>query len=394
MRVDLLTREYPPFTYGGAGEHVAGLARHLRPLVDLRVHCHGTAREEDGVRAHRAPAPLAEHDPATEAMAISLAMAEAVRGSSVVHSHTWYANFAGHLAKIRHSLPHVVTAHSLEPLRPWKGDQLADGYRVSSWLERSAVAGADRVIAVSDAMAADVSRVYPEVDEARISVVYNGIDLAEFAADDGTDELVGFGIGPDRPVVACVARITPQKGLHHLLRAARHFSPDAHLVVVAQHADSPRLRRSFANDVLAARAAGCHVTWIGDHFTRRALKQLLTLAQVFVCPSVYEPMGIVILEAMACGAPVVATATGGIREVVVDGGTGLLVPIAPAPGGLEPADPEIFAKEIAARVEDLLHDPATADRMGRAGRLRVATEFSWAKSAAQVKSIYEAVTRD
>ncbi|MFD8722634.1 glycogen synthase [Streptomyces sp. NPDC059629] len=391
MRVDLLTREYPPFTYGGAGEHVAGLVRHLRPLVDLRVHCYGAPRAEEGVHAHQAPGAFAHHDTSTRVMATSLAMAEAVRGS-VVHSHTWYANFAGHLAKIRHGLPHVVTAHSLEPLRPWKADQLADGYRVSSWLERSAVEGADRIIAVSAAMAADVCRVYPAVDEERISVVHNGIDVAEFTADGDTDELVRFGIGADRPVVACVARITPQKGLRHLLAAARHFAPDAHLVVVAQHADSEELRRRFARGVEELRAAGTRVTWIADRFTRRALRQLLTHAQVFVCPSVYEPMGIVNLEAMACGTPVVATATGGIPEVVVDGGTGLLVPLDQAPGGLEPAAPDAFAKEIAARVNELLHDSTAARRMGGAGRLRVATEFSWEKSAAQVKDIYDAVT--
>ncbi|CAL9638329.1 glycogen synthase [Streptomyces sp. enrichment culture] len=392
MRVDLLTREYPPFVYGGAGVHVGQLTRHLRHLVDVRVHCYGDEHAEAGVVAHRVADGLVDANSALKAMAVNLSMSDAVRGTSVVHSHTWYANFAGHLAQVLHGVPHVATAHSLEPMRPWKAEQLSGGYRLSSYMEETAFAGADRIIAVSRAMAEDITRTYPRVDPARLSVVYNGIDTDEFAPDHDTSYLEGLGIRTDRPVIACVARITRQKGLGHLLRAAEHFTRDAQLVIVAQASDTPEQRRRFGLEVDRLRGSGRHVTWIGGDFPRRALRQLMTLAQVFVCPSVYEPMGIVNLEAMACGTAVVATATGGIPEVVVEGGTGLLVPLEAGAGSHgEPEVPEVFAKEIAARVNHLVDDPATAARLGAAGRERVVTAFSWPSLAEQVRRVYEAV---
>ncbi|MDH6128369.1 glycogen synthase [Kitasatospora sp. GP82] len=392
MRVDLLTREYPPFVYGGAGEHVGNLARQLRRSLDIRVHCFGEPRLEAWVTAHGTEGRLADGDPALGAMAVNLAMSAAVQGASVVHSHTWYSNFAGHLAKVRYGIPHVVTAHSLEPLRPWKKAQLGDGYRLSSFLERTALSSADHVIAVSAAMAADVLRTYPNIGADRVSVIHNGIDVEAFAPDSDTDQLDALGIPLDRPLVVCVARITRQKGLGHLLRAAQYFAPGVRLVVVAQSADTVEQRQWFGRAVERLRGTGVEVTWIRESFPRCALRQLLSHAEVFVCPSIYEPMGIVNLEAMACGTPVVATATGGIPEVVVDGETGLLVPFDAAPDGTgEPAAPEVFAKEIAARVNELLHNPASATRLGTAGRRRAAREFSWPKVAEQVRKRYATV---
>ncbi|KJY42272.1 glycosyl transferase family 1 [Streptomyces sp. NRRL B-1568] len=391
MRVDLLTREYPPFVYGGAGVHVGQLTRHLRSLVDVRVHCYGDSHAEAGVVAHQVTESMDDANSAVQAMAVNLSMSEAVRGTSVVHSHTWYANFAGHLAKVLHGVPHVATAHSLEPMRPWKAEQLSGGYRLSSFMEETAFTGADRIIAVSRAMADDITATYPRVDPDRISVIHNGIDADEFAPDHGTDCLEESGIALDKPVIACVARITRQKGLDHLLRAAEHFSRDAQLVIVAQASDTPEQRRRFGLAVDRLRSAGVQVTWIGGDFPRRALRQLLTFAQVFVCPSIYEPMGIVNLEAMACGTAVVATATGGIPEVVVEGDTGLLVPLETSSGDGEPHAPEVFAKEIAARVNHLIDDHATARRLGTCGRERVVTHFSWSAVAEQVRRVYEVV---
>jgi starch synthase len=392
MRVDLLTREYPPFVYGGAGVHVGQLTQHLRNLVDVRVHCYGDTHTEAGVLAHRVTQGLNDANSAIQAMAVNLSMSEAVQGTSVVHSHTWYANFAGHIAKVLHGVPHVATAHSLEPLRPWKAEQLSGGYRLSSFMEETALVDADRVIAVSQAMAEDVTRTYPGIDPDRVSVIYNGIDTGEFAPDHGTSLLEEYGIALDRPIIACVARITRQKGLGHLLRAAEHFTRDAQLVIVAQASDTPEQRLQFGLAVDRLRRTGIKITWIGGAFPRAALRQLLTTAQVFVCPSIYEPMGIVNLEAMACATAVVGTATGGIPEVVIEGETGLLVPIETSTGSDgEPAAPDVFAKEIASRVNHLIDDSAAARRLGLAGRDRAVNRFSWSSVAEQVRRVYEAV---
>jgi starch synthase len=397
MRVDLLTREYPPHVYGGAGVHVAALAEHLHPLVDLRVHRYGADAGPDpdgagggpGVRAHPVPDTLRGANPALQAVAVGAAMADAVSGTSLVHSHTWYACLAGSLAQRLHGVPHVVTAHSLELLRPWKADQLGGGYRLSSALEENALRTADRIIAVSRAMAQDITRLHPGLDPGRISVVHNGIDTEAFAPDHGTDQLELFGIPTDRPIVACVARISRQKGLEHLLRAARHFVPGTRLVVVAQSADTAQQRAEFAEGVAALRAQGHACHWISGPFPRRALVQLLSHARVFVCPSVYEPLGIVNLEAMACGTPVVASATGGIPEVVGEGRTGMLVPLrSDATSGGQPDEPLVFAKDLAARVNALVEDPDTARRMGEEGRRQAVRNFSWRHAARQVRDIY------
>ncbi|MEU8517010.1 glycogen synthase [Kitasatospora sp. NPDC048722] len=390
--MDLLSREYPPHVYGGAGVHVTELARQLRPLVDLRVQCFGGPRAELGVLGHPVPAGLTDANPAVQALGIAPAMARAAEGADVVHSHTWYANLAGHLAKLMHGVPHVVTAHSLEPLRPWKADQLGGGYAVSSFCERTALLGADRVIAVSGAMRDDLLRCHPELAPDRVVVVHNGIDTDDFAPDSDTSDLARLGVHTDRPTVVCVARLTRQKGLFHLLRAAPHLAPGTQLVMCVSVPDTPELAARFDREADEAAEAGVDLVHVERPLDRRRLRQLLSHADVFACPSVYEPMGIVNLEAMACGTPVVATAVGGIPEVVTDGETGLLVPLAPAlDGGGEPAAPETFAKDFAARINELLADPARARAMGRAGRRRAVERFSWAAVARQVHDVYRSV---
>ncbi|MEU8693809.1 glycogen synthase [Streptomyces sp. NPDC048665] len=383
MRVDLLSREYPPQVYGGAGVHVDHLSRQLRRLVDLRVHCFGGPRQETNVTGHRTPGELADANAALQAMGIAPAMAAATAGADVVHSHTWYANIAGHLAKLCHGTPHVVTAHSLEPLRPWKAEQLGGGYALSSWAERTATEAADVVIAVSRAMAQDLLRCLPGLDPDRVVVIHNGIDTDEFTPVGDTSRLARLGVRTDRPVVACVARLTRQKGLLHLLRAAPHLTPGTQLVMCVSAPDTPDLAEEFAVLAREVTGKGADVVLVEEPLSRDALRQLLSHADVFACPSVYEPMGIVNLEAMACGTPVVATAVGGIPEVVADEETGLLVPLV--------TDEEAFAKDLAARVDELLADPERARRMGREGRRRAEVRFSWAAAAARVHAVYQSL---
>ncbi|MEU9125467.1 glycogen synthase [Streptomyces sp. NPDC048506] len=392
MRIALLSREYPPDVYGGAGVHVDQLSRELRRLVDLRVHCFGEPRPEPYVTAHRPPGGLTGANPALRALAIAPAMAAAAAGADVLHSHTWYANLAGHLGKLLHGTPHVLTAHSLEPLRPWKAEQLAGGYQLSLFCERTAVLGADRLIAVSHAMRDDLLRCYPELDPDRVAVIHNGIDTEGFAPDPGTAELTPLGIRTDRPTVACVARLTRQKGLLHLLRAAPHLAHGTQLVMCVSAPDTAEIASEFSALAEDVRDQGVDLVHVQEPLSRGALRQLLSYADVFACPSVYEPLGIVNLEAMACGTPVVATAVGGIPEVVADGETGLLVPIEVAPGsGGEPAEADSFAKDFASRVNELLTDPERARRMGRAGRRRATEHFSWSSITAQVHQIYRSV---
>ncbi|WP_181019489.1 glycogen synthase [Nonomuraea typhae] len=387
MRVDLLSREYPPEVYGGAGVHLEYLARELRRLADVRVRCFGAAREEPGVSAYRVPGGLETANAALQVLGVDLEMAAACEGASVVHSHTWYANFAGHMAKLLYGMPHVVTTHSLEPLRPWKAEQLGGGYTVSSWAERTALAAADAVIAVSAGMRRDVLAAYPEISPDRVSVIHNGIDTAEYAPDAGQDVLAKHGIDPARPYVIFVGRITRQKGLVHLLRAARSFAPGAQIVLCAGAPDTPEIAAEVAGLVEGLAAARDGVVWISEMLPKPEVIQLLTHARVFVCPSVYEPMGIVNLEAMACESAVVATATGGIPEVVADGETGLLVPISAGADG-EPHDPRRFAADLAERVNALLEDPARAKAMGAAGRARAVEHFSWESVARRTLELY------
>ncbi|WP_405147266.1 glycogen synthase [Sphaerisporangium sp. NBC_01403] len=388
MRVDLLSREYPPEVYGGAGVHVEYLARELRSLADVRVRCFGARRDEGGVDAYRVPGGLETANPALQVLGVDLEMASACEGADVVHSHTWYANFAGHVAKMLYGTPHVVTTHSLEPLRPWKAEQLGGGYTLSSWAERTALLGADAVIAVSEGMRRDVLACYPEIAPGRVTVIHNGIDTGEYAPDPGTGVLLAHGIDPARPYVVFVGRITRQKGLVHLLRAARSFAPDAQLVLCAGAPDTPEIAAEVAGLVEELRESRAWVVWISEMLPRAEVIQILTHATVFVCPSVYEPMGIVNLEAMACETAVVATATGGIPEVVADGSTGLLVPIDQGADG-EPRDPEAFAGAIAQRVNAVLSDPELAASMGKAGRQRAVEHFSWPAIAARTQALYD-----
>jgi starch synthase len=392
VRIALVTREYPPEVYGGAGVHVEYLARELGRLEDLTVHAWGEPR--DGVVAHRAWDALdgaGPHVAALKAMSIDLSMTAAVETAELVHSHTWYANLAGHLAKLTYGIPHVATVHSLEPLRPWKAEQLGGGYALSSFCERTALEAADAVIAVSQGMRRDVLACYPAIDPGRVHVIYNGIDAEQYRPDPGTDVLERYGVDPDRPSVVFVGRITRQKGVPHLLEAARRFDPEAQLVLCAGAPDTPEIAAEAERGVELLRAEHGNLVWLDQMLPKREVIQLLSHATVFVCPSIYEPLGIVNLEAMACEAAVVATATGGIVEVVVDGETGLLVPFEAAEGSIEPRDPEAFANGIAERVNALIADPDRAERMGRAGRERAVRAFDWAAIARETSAVYRSL---
>jgi alpha-maltose-1-phosphate synthase len=391
-RVDLLTREYPPDVYGGAGVHVEYLARELRRLADVRVHCFGAPRSEPGVTAYADPPELAQANAALRTMGVDLAIAAGCAGADVVHSHTWYANLAGHLAKLLYKVPHVMTTHSLEPLRPWKAEQLGGGYALSSWCERVAIEAADAVIAVSAGMRRDVLHAYPVVNPSRVRVVHNGIDIEEYAPDRGTDVLDRLGIQPDLPTVTYVGRITRQKGLPYLLRAAHAMPRQTQLVLLAGAPDTPDIGAEVEQLASELRAARGHVVWIQEMLPKPQVVQVLTHSTVFVCPSVYEPMGIVNLEAMACETAVVATATGGIPEVVAHGETGLLVPIEHMPDGTGmPVDPDRFVADLAAATNELLADPARAEAYGRAGRERAIRDFSWSSVAEQTMEIYRSL---
>jgi alpha-maltose-1-phosphate synthase len=387
LRVALLTREYPPEVYGGAGVHVEYLARELAGLVDLTVHCQGADRA-DAV-AHR-PWPLLDDvarrfgqpdgaNAALRTISTDLSMTAAVGEADLVHSHTWYANLAGYLAALLYGVPHVVTVHSLEPLRPWKAEQLGGGYALSSWCERTAVESAAAVVAVSDGMRADVLAAYPAVPPERVRVIRNGIDTAEYTRDPGTDVLAKYGVDPGRPYVLFVGRVTRQKGLPVLLRAAASLAPAAQLVLCAGQADTAELAAEV--DALVARLTETRsgVLMISGMLAKREVIQLLSHARVFACPSVYEPLGIVNLEAMACGAAVAASRVGGIPEVVADGETGLLVP---------PDDPAALADAL----NTLVADPGLAAAMGAAGRRRAVAEFGWPAIATQTVELYRELT--
>ena len=389
MRVDLLTKEYPPEIYGGAGVHVAELVRALRTDIDVVVRCFGAPRDAADTFAYGVPAQLKDANATLATLGVDLQMAQDVQGADIVHSHTWYANGAGHIAKLLHGVPHVVTAHSLEPLRPWKAEQLGGGYRVSSWIERTAFEGADAVIAVSDGMRRDILRSYPSLDEARVQTVYNGIDLDRWKPTVDHDIVRALGIDPDRPAVVFVGRITRQKGLPYLLRAAAALPADVQLVLCAGAPDTPGILAEVTAGVEALQRERTGVVWIDRLLPQHELAAVLTTGTVFVCPSVYEPLGIVNLEAMACGLPVVGTATGGIPEVVADGVTGRLVPIDQATDGTgTPIDPDRFVADLARTLTEVLSDPGLAARMGRAGRVRAEEMFSWSQIATRTREIY------
>jgi len=384
MRVGILTREYPPEVYGGAGVHVEFLVRELRRITEVDVHCFGAERSEPGVHAYRTPPGLVGANAAMQTLGADLEMAAAVGEVDLLHSHTWYANLAGVLGAHLHGVPHVLSAHSLEPQRPWKAEQLGGGYRISSWAERQAYENADAIVAVSYGMRADVLDSYPFVDPAKVHVIHNGIDTALYAPAAASDVLARFDIDPTRPSAIFVGRITRQKGLAHLLAAARDFDPDIQLILCAGAPDTPEIAAETAATVAALSATRSGVVWIRDMLPRPDVVQLLTHATVFVCPSVYEPLGIVNLESMACRTAVVASAVGGIPEVVADGVTGLLVPYLAV-------EPEEFEAGIAAAVNEIAGNPDRASAMGQAGRERAVREFGWDTIAHRTLELYQSL---
>jgi starch synthase len=386
MRVAMMTREYPPEVYGGAGVHVTELVAQLRRLCEVDVHCMGAPRS--GVHVHQPDPVLRGANPALTTLSADLAMANAADNATVAHSHTWYTGMAGHIAALLHDIPHVVTAHSLEPLRPWKAEQLGGGYQISLWVERTAMEAADAVIAVSSGMRADVLSVYPALDPDRVHVVKNGIDTdvwypAEPEADKSV--LAELGVDPSRPMVAFVGRITRQKGVPHLIAAAHRFDPEIQLVLCAGAPDTPEIAAEVSQAVqeLAAHRSG--VFWVQEFFPTAKIREVLSAATAFICPSVYEPLGIVNLEAMACGTAVVASDVGGIPEVVADGATGTLV-------HYDADDAAAFETGLADAVNALVGDSDRARRYGLAGRRRCIDEFSWAHIAEQTLEIYRAVS--
>ncbi|ALG06672.1 glycogen synthase [Kibdelosporangium phytohabitans] len=382
MRIGLLTREYPPEVYGGAGVHVGFLVPRLRELIEVDVHAFGAPRAD----AHsHVPAPGLEHaNAALRTLSVDLAMTAATEGVDLLHSHTWYANMAGHLGKILHGVPHVVTAHSLEPRRPWKAEQLKGGYRLSSWVERTAYEAADAIVAVSEGMRTDVLDCYPALDPARVHVVRNGIDTNAYHPVTETDALEHYGIDPNRPIVAFVGRITRQKGVGHLIAAGHSIDPDAQLVLCAGAPDTPEIAEETKQAVSGLAANRPGVYWIQQMLQPAEVRQILSHATAFVCPSVYEPLGIVNLEAMACGTAVVASDVGGIPEVVTDGRTGLLV-------HYDEHNVEDFRAGLAAKVNELVGDPARAAAMGEAGRDRAVRDFAWSTVAQQTVDVYRSV---
>ncbi|MGV1003311.1 MAG: glycogen synthase [Candidatus Nanopelagicales bacterium] len=382
MRIGLLTKEWPPENYGGAGVHVEYLTRELRKLIDVDVHCFGAPRPD--ATAHTTPAELANANAALQTLGVDLEMAAAVEGVDLLHSHTWYANFAGHVGKLLHGVPHVISAHSLEPRRPWKAEQLGGGYRLSSWVEHTAYGAADRIIAVSHGMRADVLDCYPHVDPAKVDVVHNGIDTELYQPDANTDLIEAVGIDPTRPYVLFVGRITRQKGIAHLLKAAAKMAPDIPLVLIASSPDTPELGAEVEAGVasLVELKGAENMVWVNEHLSRGHLVQALTHAGVFACPSVYEPLGIVNLEAMACETAVVASDVGGIPEVVVEGETGLLV-------HYDESDTPKFEQDIAVALNKAMADPAAAAAMGVAGRARAVDQFGWDKIAKITVDVYQ-----
>ena len=386
-RVALLTREYPPEAYGGAGVHVEYLARELRSHAEVSVHCWGSPRDEAGVTAHQPWAALSEPKPeaaAFQAMSINLAMAAAVKGVELVHSHTWYANLGGHLAKLTWSIPHVVTTHSLEPLRPWKAEQLGGGYALSTFCEQTALEAADAVIAVSQGMRSDVLRCYPKVDPSRVHVIHNGVDPEVYRPLRSEATLVKLGVEPGRPYAFFNGRITRQKGLHLLLAAALKVDPSYQLVIAASSPDTPEIGAEVTVLVERVRAERGNLVWIDRFLPLEELVHLHSSAAVFVCPSIYEPFGLVNLEAMACETAVVASRVGGIPEIVVDGETGYLV-------DCDPEHPESLISALASRVGELLADSALSTKMGKAGRARAIRDFSWPAIAARTVGLYDSL---
>jgi alpha-maltose-1-phosphate synthase len=396
MRVGLFTREYPPLVYGGAGVHVDYLSRELAKEIEVEVHCWGPQQQNAGnLRVHGAE-PWAEISNGTkgkfkgalEAFSLNLTQIKALEGIDVVHTHTWYVSMAGFLAKKLYGVPFVLTTHSLEPLRAWKAEQLGSGYAMSSWMERTAILDADAIIAVSQGTKEDIQRSYPDVDPGRIHVIYNGIDLVEYQKTTENAALLDHGVDPDVPYVLFVGRITRQKGVTHLVDAIRYLPAETQVVLCAGAPDTPEIASELREKVNSARRHHPRIVWIEKMVTRQETIQLYSHARVFCCPSVYEPFGIINLEAMACRAPVVASSTGGIKEVVVNDETGYLVPFDQDPVTGVPSEPEIFAKDLGSRINELLVDEKKCRRFGDAGRRRVEETFSWTAIAHQTIDLY------
>ncbi|TCL80893.1 glycogen synthase (ADP-glucose) [Curtobacterium sp. PhB128] len=360
--------------------------------TDVRVRAFGAFRDEADVWGYRTPAGLEQANGALQALGTDVAIAADVEGADLVHSHTWYANSAGRIAQLTYGIPHVVTAHSLEPLRPWKAEQLGGGYRLSSWMEREAFENADGVIAVSKAMRADILRSYPSIDPSKVHVVYNGIDIDAWKPQVDEDAVRALGIDPSRPSVVFVGRITRQKGLPYLLRAVASLPEDVQIVLCAGAPDTPEILAEVTGLVEGLREQREGVVWIDRMLAHEEIVNVLSSGTVFVCPSIYEPLGIVNLEAMACGIPVVGTGTGGIPEVVADGFTGRIVPIDQAQDGTgTPTDPDKYVADLAATLNEVLADEGLAKLMGRAGRLRVESEFTWDAIATRTRQVYDEV---
>ena len=397
MRVGIMTREYPPAVYGGAGVHVEYLSRELARRIEVEVHCWGNQRSESGNLTVHGEEPAQQITEGTtekfktalDALALNLQQMKELGAIDVVHTHTWYASMAGFLAKKLYGVPFVLTTHSLEPLRAWKAEQLGSGYAMSSWMERTAMLDADAVIAVSQGTKADILKAYPEVDETKIHVIYNGIDLEQYQKAESRTALETYGVDASRPYILFVGRITRQKGVTHLVDAIPLLPQGTQVVLCAGAPDTPEIAAEMRAKVDAARTAGGDIVWIEKMVTKEEAIELYSHCQVFCCPSVYEPFGIINLEAMACRAPVVASATGGILEVVVDGETGYLVPFAPDPVTGFPRDEAVFAKDLAARLSELMADPALCRKFGEAGRARVEAMFSWSAIADQTVLLYE-----
>ncbi|MBG9345875.1 glycogen synthase [Corynebacterium belfantii] len=389
MRVTMMTKEYPPEIYGGAGVHVAELTRHMRDIVDVDVHCMGAPRNEDNVYTYGVDPELTSANAALQTMSTGLRMAHAAAHTDVVHSHTWYTGLGGHLAGLLHEVPHIVTAHSLEPDRPWKREQLGGGYDVSSWSEQNAMEYADAVIAVSAGMKDAILRAYPRIDADKIRVVLNGIDTQLWQPRPTFDDaehsvLRDHGIKPDQPIVAFVGRITRQKGVEHLVKAARHFSPGVQLVLCAGAPDTPEIAARTQHLVEELQAEREGVVWVQEMLSKDKIQEILTAADAFVCPSIYEPLGIVNLEAMACATAVVASDVGGIPEVVVDGTTGSLV-------HYDPNDTDTFEHDLAEAVNAMVTDRKRAAAFGVTGRNRAVSEFSWGSIAQQTVDVYSSL---
>ena len=389
MRIDLVTKEYPPHIYGGAGVHVAELVKVLRQQIEVKVRCFGEDRNETDTYSYTHGPEFDQSNGALQTMATDLKMVSDIAGADLVHSHTWYANFTGQIASALHGIPHLITAHSLEPLRPWKEQQLGGGYRLSSMIERTAYEQATGIIAVSDGMRKDILRAYPQIDPGKVSVVHNGIDLEAFQAANNPELVRSNGVDPDQRSVVFVGRITMQKGLPYLLKAAAELPADVQLVLCAGAPDTPEILQEVTDLVNELRKARSNVIWVEKHLSRAELIAMLSAATVFACPSIYEPLGIVNLEAMACGTPVVATATGGIPEVVAHNETGLLVPIEQVQDGSgKPIDPAKFVADFAAALNQMLDSPKLQE-FGDAGRKRVEQHFSWDSIAAETIRVYK-----